>query len=165
MEYALRKTTFPVYDFENLVNTNSRENIAEYEQNQPFDLQKLHKNSASVYTESIDEQTLLSLLGNNAIGTITVESEYGVIKLSLQSIEDEVQQRVRRLTSMISRKFTLYKYYSYVWSFSMVLLTTFLLLGLTNNIGPFTSIVGIIMSIVGMVGAYIDWKDNEKNVY
>lgn len=62
----------------------------------------------------------------------------------------------------VQAKFNIYKYYSFVWMFSVFLAGVFVVLGVAGVLAPFPSGTGVAAAIIGMIGAFIDWKDREK---
>ena len=59
-------------------------------------------------------------------------------------------------------KLRYFKYYSFIWGLSAVLASVFASLGMLGVLPPFPSISGVLASATGLAGAYMDWKDREK---
>ncbi|PIC56264.1 hypothetical protein CSV80_15655 [Sporosarcina sp. P12(2017)] len=70
----------------------------------------------------------------------------------------EAEERVLK----IQAKFSAYRYYSLIWTLSAFLCGVFVVLGITGALATFSSTTGILATIVGSIGAFIDWKDREK---
>ena len=62
----------------------------------------------------------------------------------------------------VQKQFNLFKYYSLIWMFSIVLIGLFLVLGILGVLSFFPSFTGIIASIAGIIGAFLDWKSKEN---
>lgn len=79
----------------------------------------------------------------------------------------EDKQRLKEAEDKLIRmqkQFSLYKYYSFIWIFSIALFSFFVLMLVAGIFSPFVSLTGLIATIVGGIGAYIDWKDREKGL-
>lgn len=74
--------------------------------------------------------------------------------LMLREAEDKVYK--------VQKQFNLFKYYSLIWMFSIVLIGLFLVLGILGVLSFFPSFTGIIASIAGIIGAFLDWKSKEN---
>lgn len=89
-----------------------------------------------------------------AYGSLTVETAYGIMKVSIVSTEEEI----RRVVMRMEKRHAAFKYYSSVWSISAVVLCAFVVSGIGGLIGPVTTCVGTLFSAVGVVGSYVDWR-------
>lgn len=74
---------------------------------------------------------------------------------------NEIKEAEDKLNK-VQRKFNLYKYYSLIWILSVILAGLFAIVGVSGLLGPFPSVTGVIVTVVGMIGAYLDWKDRER---
>lgn len=101
------------------------------------------------------QSDVIPLMEKEGIGSLTLNNEYGTIKMSLISAEEEK----RRVVISMEKKLTAYKIYSSIGFLSVAALMVFITLGLTNAIGPLSMIVGILFSFVGVVGSIVDWKE------
>lgn len=122
---------------------------------------------------SIDEDktALLSeeLLLNLRKAVEITESISLPVKLPSQLAYDELNvhyaEKIREAEDemyKIQAKFNLFKYYSFVWIVSAIAVGVFITVGIAGLLSPFPSITGVVAIIVGMFGAYLDWKDREK---
>ena len=122
------------------------------------ELGRLHNNNETPSSDFFD----LRRYGLNDVGTMTVKTEHGTMEVTRISVEEEI----RRVTAAMDKKHLAYKYYSFIGGLSVTSLAVFTTLGLSGVIGPATFAVGGLMSSIGIVGSYLDWKDwLNKNAY
>ena len=127
-----------------------------------IDISKYMRNKEIIKTRTSFEETpeLYGKLVDSSYGTITMESPYGTMKVSVMSAEEEL----RKVVSAMKKGQIAYRYYSSIWSLCAVALCFFITAGASGLLGIVPSAVGAIFSIVGGVGAVIDWKGwNKKN--
>ncbi|GIM45234.1 hypothetical protein DNHGIG_07830 [Collibacillus ludicampi] len=99
---------------------------------------------------------LEGIVKNKAISEASVNLTYGDTYISFRIVNNSPAGGV---DSTLQRNFDLYKYYSLIWIICSMLIGIFITSGLSGSLGPLTSIVGVIMSLGGIIGAYLDWKD------
>lgn len=144
----------------NMVYPKARESIpifpnSTYENEFPLILPVKHVDKTETTRINLEK-----FINESGIGTVTVENEYGTMKVSLISFEEAVKKE--KLT--MSRKHTAFVYYSAIWYISAVILCFFITAGFSGLTGPLTSTSGSILSVIGIAGAIIDWKDwNKRN--
>lgn len=98
----------------------------------------------------------------NEISSFPVNFQYlDAYTNSRISQEKRVKEAMEKMQK-IQTKFTLYKYYSTIWVISALLAGGFAISGVSGLLAPFPSISGVLATITGMIGAFIDWKDREK---
>lgn len=71
----------------------------------------------------------------------------------------EAEEKMQKTQKM----FNLYKYYSFIWILSVFLLGLFTALFVVGVLNAFSFISAITATIVGIIGAYLDWKAKERN--
>ncbi len=95
-------------------------------------------------------------------GTLIVHTEYGTMKVTLISVEEEI----RRVTNAMNKKQRRFTYYSFVWSLCTASFGVFVSSLFSGLFDVFVSLTAIIMTTTIAVGAFIDWKDwLKKNAY
>ncbi|ANY67961.1 hypothetical protein BBD42_16885 [Paenibacillus sp. BIHB 4019] len=96
------------------------------------------------------------------ISSIMIDTAYGTISISLINVEEEI----RRVISVMDKKHLLYRYYTFIWILCTAALAVFSTSAISGLLGPLSSIAGIVLSITGIIGAYLDWKDKvRKDAY
>ncbi|WLR48143.1 hypothetical protein LC065_02395 [Halobacillus litoralis] len=91
------------------------------------------------------------LFSTELIGNLEVAPSYNGIN----------EDNERRIEEVMQMKFNTYKYYTLIWSLCSLLVGFFATAGITGLLGPFSSTVGLVMSIVGIISAKIDWNERE----
>lgn len=112
---------------------------------------------------SLDDVTALLKSALDTIEDIEENAGYKVNGSSALELNEKLKEAENKLIKS-QDKFNLFKYYSFVWLFSIVLLCFFVLMFIGGAFNAYTSTVGVLAAIVGMVGAYLDWKDKEKGL-
>lgn len=130
--------------------------------NKQNNLIKLPNSNVNMTDLSIRDVTALLKTALDTIDELEQTAGYNVYG----SLEGEHKQKLKEAEDKLIKsqnKFNLFKYYSFVWLFSIVLLGFFVLMFIGGIFDSFTSIVGVVAVTVGMFGAYLDWKDKEKS--
>ena len=94
----------------------------------------------------------------NKVGTYTNYELAGGFHNDENNKIKEAEDKVYK----VQKKLNLFKYYSFIWMFSIALIALFLILGLLEVLAFFPSFTGILASIIGAIGAYLDWKSKER---
>ncbi|MCL6605619.1 MAG: hypothetical protein K6T94_22375 [Paenibacillus sp.] len=122
---------------------------------EPVDITKYMKSRTEVIqTRTSFNDTSDLKISDLPFGTVTVDSAYGKMKVSLTSTDEEIE----RVTSVMKKSRIAYQYYSSIWSLCAVALCFFITAGISGLLGMAPSIVGATFSVVGGIGAILDWK-------
>ncbi|WP_431811940.1 hypothetical protein [Lysinibacillus sp. FW12] len=85
---------------------------------------------------------------------------------NFSAMHDEKDIRIKEAEEKMQKTqkiFNLYKYYSFIWILSVFLLGLFTALFVVGVLSAFSFISGITATLVGIIGAYLDWKAKERN--
>lgn len=122
-------------------------------------------------TNHSDSENYHNLREQNSNLSIKNESLTAQNNLYLDIIEglrhtnDElINQKVKGEAKMdrLQMKLKYFKFYSFIWGFSAFLALIFIILGIIGTLSTFPAISGLLATMVGVAGAYLDWKDRVK---
>ncbi|WP_137744821.1 hypothetical protein [Robertmurraya siralis] len=97
---------------------------------------------------------------------LTYSAEYvEQLQQENQQLNDIIKLKGKEAVDKMEKlqiKFKYFKYYSFIWGFSAVLTLILSSLWIFNVLPAFPAFSGLLATITGMVGAYLDWKDRER---
>lgn len=147
------------FSFEGLLNKNKPENL---DRSGDWIISKLNKSKTSGVEKYLSRKYLIEMndfMKEAKVSEITVnlpeEDAYVRIVNDENADKEEVIQ-------MLNVKFSLYRYYSFLWMMSILIMSIFAVVGFVGILAPFPSLSGFIAGLTGMIGAYIDWKERDS---
>ncbi|WP_157911706.1 hypothetical protein [Alteribacter populi] len=98
------------------------------------------------------QEQMHDLIVSEVVVNIPVGDSYATLTIKSD------QRRVKAM----QMKFNLFKYYTFIWALCALLLGVFTTTAITGTLGPLSSFTGILMSLSGIIGVSLDWKDRER---